>query len=168
MPSAELAPRPPLQSAKGGEVSLIHPDSGQLLDLTSAAPAALADWLDAVRVWEQNARTAKNVVSEELHRRMDANAKWTLRDGEFEIRGQSPDRSVYSEELRGALEALVAEGLISQEACDAAYEPVVTYKPRARGLNALRKLGGKVAEVIAEHTLPDQRPRRITISRRVG
>jgi len=169
MPSTELTPRPPISVPEGaGQVSLVHPDSGELLDLATASPAALGDWLDAVRVWEQNARSAKNAVSAELHRRMDLDACYTLRDGDFELRGQSPDRKTYDEELRPALEALVAEGLISQKACDAACEPVVTYKPRARGIAALVKLGGKVAEVVAAHTHSDERPRRISVSRKVS
>lgn len=148
-------------------VSLIHPQTGEILDLAAAENAQIASWIESVKEWEVNARGAKQLASEEIHRRMDRAACWTLRDGDYEIKGQSPDRTEYLiDSLQVALRNLIAEGLITEEAAQAAVKREVTYKPAKRGINALLKIGGEVAEAIRACEVPDERPRRVSIGRR--
>lgn len=66
---------------------------------------------------------------------------------------------------RSELLELVDEGVLGIEAVDAAFEPVVTYKPRKAGINALKKLGGRVAEILASHSHEVERERYVTVSR---
>jgi hypothetical protein len=67
--------------------------------------------------------------------------------------------------LRGRLEELVADGLLSMEAVDAAVEVVTGFKARAAGISALRKLGGVVAEAVEECSVSVEKPRRVSVSR---
>lgn len=147
-------------------VTLMHPQTGEILELATAENAQIAQWIDSVREWESNARQAKQIAAAELHKRMDQAACWTLRDGEYEIRGESPERIDYdSEALLERLTELVESEAIAPEAADAALKREVSYKPAKRGINALLKLGGKVADAIKACEQPVERPRRITVKR---
>lgn len=149
------------------KVSLVHPQTGELLDLNSAEADEIARWIESVREWEANARAAKQLASEELLRRMDQAASWTLRAGDYELKGESPNRVEYAiEDLRGTLTNLVASGAITEEAAEAAVKVETTYKPAKRGINALLKLGGDVAEAVSAAARPVERPRRVTVGRR--
>jgi hypothetical protein len=59
-----------------------------------------------------------------------------------------------TERLRETLAGLVIDGTIATEAAEAALERVVTLKPRATGINALRKLGGDVEQRLDECCSP--------------
>lgn len=149
-------------------ILLMHPHTGEALDL-GAESARLAEWLDTVRDLERTIREQKTLVAAELHRRMDLAASWTLRDGEWEIRGESPDRTDYAvEELRKALSELVSRGEITQQAANAAVTEVISYRPAKRGINALLKLGGHIADAIKTCEMEKTQARRISLSRAKG
>lgn len=154
-----------LESREQG-VTLVHPQTGEIIDLHSAASDQIAQWIESVREWEANAREAKQLAAAELHDRMDRSASWTLHAGEYTIVGESPNRVEYEVgTLRGVLGHLVEDGLITAEAADAAVKAEVTYKPAKRGINALMKLGGAVADAIRACERPVDRPRRVTLRR---
>lgn len=150
----------------GETVELVNPSTGELLSLRDAQSGQLAEFIEAVREWEANARLAKAVVSGELHRRMDAEAKWTLRDGPYEIVGQSPNRVEYDvERLRTTLKELVEGEQITLEAAQAALKREVTFKPAKRGIDALLKLGGDVKKRIEACGHPPTRGRTVKLSK---
>jgi hypothetical protein len=166
----EARPLPALiesdESVGDESVVLLNPQTGELLELLKAGDGQLGDYLDAVRDWEAMARVAKGVVSAELHRRMDAGAKWTLSAGDFEIVGQSPDRVEYDVgELRAVLRELLEKELISRDAALAAVKREVVFSVSKRGVNALRKIGGEVAKAIDAIGHEPATARRITIKR---
>lgn len=154
-----------LQQRQSREV--LNPATGELLDLKSASGVALGEGLEAVRDFEARLRETKSAISEELHERMDANASWTLHTPDFDLRGESPDRTDYdTDKLINALDELCEQGYVSRAAYEAAVKEEVTYKPQRRGIQALLKLGGEVAERILSCQVPVERPRRVSIARK--
>jgi hypothetical protein len=130
---------------------VLIPYTGETVDLASS-PDKLAAVLYEIRDLESRLREAKGELTEELLKRMDANARWSDRFGEFQVTGKSPEPTTEydGERLFDALRALHDQGHISLEAAEAALEKETTYKPRKRGINALLKLGGEVAEAIKD------------------
>lgn len=145
----------------------VHPVTGEVIELDQPS-GDLAGWLEEIRDAESKLRVFKRDLQDAILARMDRDASWTLREGDFEISGDGPGRVSYDgDELAEVLAGLVEEGLISAQAAEAACETVTTYKPKARGINALRKLGGSVAEVIDSlaEPVPEER-RRVSVKRR--
>lgn len=145
-------------------VTLVNPATGEMFALVDAGDAKLGEYLQAVREWESMARLAKQVVSAEIHRRMDAEASWTRRDGPIELVGQSPDRVEYPvDEMRAVLRELAGEGLISDRAARGALKREVVFTVSKRGVNALLKIGGEVAERIKAVGREPAQARRVTV-----
>ena len=137
---------------------VIHPFTGEVLDLDSPTEH-LARWLQEQRDQEQVLREEKNRVQRELLRRMDLEANYTLRAGEFEIKGDGPQTPLEydGQGLREALDDYVKAGFISRSAVDRAVEPVTAYKVKAAGVNALRKLeGSTIPAVIDRYAAPKE------------
>lgn len=140
-----------------------HPQTGEALDL-SAPTGDLAAWVDQIRQIESQAKEAREEIGRELLRRMDAKASWTLREAGFKITGQSPQPKLEwnVDALRATLADLRDQGL-DEDAIDAALEVVVSYRPRAAGLNALKKLGGEVAERVESCATEVEPQRRVSV-----
>jgi hypothetical protein len=148
------------------QFTVVSPASGEVLTL--AAPTGdLAGWLADVREWESNLREAKRIVQAEILARLDKQASWTTHEAGLKISGDSPAPTEIWDgaELRTALLELVDEDLLSIEAVDAAVQTVVTYKPAKAGISKLRKLGGRVADVVDSLCQTVERERRVTVSR---
>jgi hypothetical protein len=157
-PGTDVAP------VTGKEV-LLDPATGETLAL-DAPTERLAQWLDETRDLEQRIRSAKRVAYDELLRRMDARASWTVREGGYELTAPSPGRVEYDPAaLYEALHDCVAAGMIEEGAAEAALEAVVTYKPKARGIQALLKLGGPVRDAINACAHPVEAPRNVRVKR---
>lgn len=144
----------------------VSPATGQVVDL-DAKTEDLAQVLDDTREMEYKLRYFKEAVSAEVLRRMDRQAEWTMREGEYELRSISPAPKIdwAGDELALVLDELVAEGRIDQGAKEAALETEISYKPKARGLNALLKLGQDVASRLLPHRAEAERKRYVTVRR---
>jgi hypothetical protein len=138
--STELAPRFVIQPATGEQLSLDAPDD------------QLALALDSIRTLEGQLRDVKSAIGAELIARLDLAAKWS-RDipgvGKISAPSSAPDESWPAAELREGLLAFVDVGSLTIEAVDAAVEQEIAYKLHKTGVNALRKRGGPIAELIA-------------------
>jgi hypothetical protein len=156
--------RPHVADAIDTNPAVLNPRTGEITEL-AADTAELARYLADVRAWEMEfLRPAKRAVEEELLRRMDHEASYTLRAGGLEVTGDGPGRVEYDADvLRDRLRPLVDAGVISRDAFAAAVRERVSYQPMARGLNALRKLGGVVAEAVGAAERPSEKPRRVTV-----
>lgn len=141
-----------------------HPRTGEALDLT-ADTETLAAWIDELREYESRSKEIRERIGAELVRRMDQSAKWTIHANGFKVTAPSPAPKVQwdAEALRPVLLELVFEGLISEEASDAALEVVLSYKAKPAGLNALLKLGGPVAERLSECRSEVEPVRRVSV-----
>lgn len=156
-PHAEIAKLDPQRLA-------VNPASGEVVNLDGATDE-LGRALLEVRELEGMLRSYKARIGEEILGRMDREGVWTANLPGLKITGSSPDRVVYDgEALRDELARLVRSGEITVEAAGRCVEVVTTYKPSARHLKALRKIGGTVAEAIDRHTRRDDSPRRVSVS----
>lgn len=129
--------------------------TGEIVTLAEAGEDWLAEYLQWMRDLEGQVRDAKRVLSREVHRRMDLDASYTRDAGAYRLKGQGPPPPDYDpERLREALDLLVEDGKISEAARDAACK--LERKPKAikKGINALLKQGGDIAELIAEAEVP--------------
>lgn len=142
----------------------MNPATGEVLTLTSPSED-LGAYLAAVKDLESQVRDYKRVVTDELLRRMDASADWTLHLPGMKLSAPSPAPAEEFDELalREDLLELVDAGRLSIEAVDRAIETVITYKAHKAGINALRKVPG-LAEVIARHTRTVEKRRYVTVT----
>lgn len=171
MSGTDLQPRPPVgPQPTADEVTLIHPTSGEVLDLHTASTLDLAHWRHAVREWEDNARQAKKLVDAEILDRMDRRGEWTVHEDGFDLVGSSPEPSdsYDAEALQAGLAELVDVGLIDEDAASAAVEIVTTLKPNRSRISKLRKLGGRVAAVIEAATTQVPKDRRVNVKKAGG
>ena len=150
--------------------AVIHPVTGEFLQLDTLHVDRLANLLADIKDLESRLREMKSLASREVLRRQDREAKWTTPAGGYVLKGSSPTPTEEWDELalREDLYQLVDNGVITEEAADAAVETVVTYKVRKAGINALRKLGGAVAETVDKHCREVEKTRYISVSRSDG
>jgi hypothetical protein len=148
-------------------VRLFDPATGEELQLATAPTDQLAEMRAYIRDLEEDLRLAKQALDGEVLKRMDQRAMWSWAGNGYTLKAPSPAPVVEfdAEQLRGRLEELVAEGLLSMAAVDAAVEVVTSFKARVAGINALRKLGGTVAEAVAECATEVDKPRRVSLGR---
>lgn len=147
--------------------AVVDPRTGEALVIAEATTDTLAMFLDNVRDTERAFRDQKKAVTYEVLRRMDAEASWTARVGDYELKGDGPgDRTEY--DAKGLYEALgeyVESGVITEAARSAAVERTYAYKASVRGIRALEKLGGGIAELIRQHTRSTPKDRRVSVGR---
>lgn len=155
----------------GGALTIYDPRDGQAHELADAPPdvlllvvGALREGADAIR-YEFGRRW--NEVEEEILRRMDADASWTMRAGRVEAKAPSPSAGTTGwdkPKLIGILTELAAEGEISQAAFEAAVESKVVRSVRMQGVNALLKLPAVRERIEAAAISTDPPPRRVTVT----
>ncbi len=126
-----------------------NPVSGEVISLadpTDMLARFVAD-LDDLR---QRLETERSQVNTELLERLDKNATWTFQAGGYKITAPSPDPGVEYDggRLAAALANLADRGVIDTHAYEAAVDCTLVCKAKKRGINALLKLGGEIAEAI--------------------
>jgi len=140
--------------------------TGEIISL-GAPTDILAEHVDQLKDMKSQIDEALGEVNLELLRRMDLEAKWTARVGPWTVRGDSPAPKVdyNGEQLYEDLYSLAARGDISYEALEAAVEQITGYKVKVAGVNALKKRGGKIAEVIEAAASTSERRRSVRVER---
>jgi len=133
---------------------MLMPHTGELVSLDADAEV-LAEALHEIREMEASLRSAKGLISREVHRRMDASARWTIDAGDWQLVGASPGRLNWNaDRLAEIVLELVQEGTINAAAAEAAVEQVHEWRARPVGINALRKLGPEIAARVEEASEP--------------
>lgn len=151
--AVEVPPVRPLVTAEFGQV--IVPDSGEILDLADVDDNTLGRLLLAAKDREDQLKGFKGRIAAEVIERMDRSAKWTLHVGGLKLMSNAPGGVDFNaEHLAADLQPLVDEGVITIEAKEEAVEPVTKLKARKKGINALKKLGGKVAKAVERAEVP--------------
>lgn len=147
--------------------AVIDPSTGEAVVIADAATDTLAMFLDNVREVERAFREQKRAVTRAIIERMDREARWTGIVGDYEIVADGPTKPTeyQAEALYEALREYVDSGAISEAALEAAVERTYSYKAKHRGIQALVKLGGHIAETIAEHSHEAEKERRVRVSR---
>lgn len=122
------------------ERQIVVPYSGEVVSL-SADTDVLAALSDEIKDVESRLRELKAAISTEVHERMDKQRKWTMAAGPFKLTGKSdaPEVEYDPDRLAAVLTQLVDEGEITRDAMDEAIEPLVGWKVKRAGINALRK-----------------------------
>jgi len=146
-----------------GELTVVNPRDNAILVLREANEDTLASLIADLRDLDQQVRHTKRMVAQEIHRRMDAQAEWTLIGEHWKISSRSPaPRETYdAEQLRhllmqwaGAADSQIARGRLR------AVEKAVTSKTewivRQAGINALKKLGDPVVDAALARTLVEE------------
>lgn len=153
----------------GTEMVLVNPATHEAIAV-DATTDLLAKALDEVRDLESRLREFKSGLSDEVLRRMDAEAKWTAHVGSYKLSAPSPAPTTEydAKGLRDSLIALVMsddrEVPLTMAAVDAAVEVVTDLKVHKSGVNALLKLGGPVAEAVRNHEQEKPKDRRVSVS----
>jgi hypothetical protein len=147
--------------------SAVHPVTGEVLDLGRLATDELAEALNAVQTVSGQLKETKAAVDAEMLQRFDQAARWTVHVPGFKLSAPSPARRVDYDvgKLASTLDELVTDGSISTEARDSALEVEVVTKPKVAGLNALKKLGGRVEAAILACETYTTRARSVRLER---
>lgn len=151
----------------GERIQLADPHTGELVDLHVATEDVLARALDTLADRQREMSSWKQMISDEVLRRMDASASWTIHANGLKLTAPSPAPQVEYDAaaLRVALDDLADAGRFDHEAVERAVERVVTFKVHAAALKALAKLGDDVALAIATHATNLDKRRAVRVSR---
>ena len=111
-----------------------------LSDLAAATLTDCAEFDARARLMEQITREARGIANGEIVRRLDADARWTVREGDFKFVAPSPNAGTTgydADALAVVLARLVSDGVVSQAAMDAAVRdtspgPVVSWELLSR------------------------------------
>lgn len=147
--------------------SLIEPNTGELVPLHEATDAHIAAVRDHLKDLRSRIEEANRVIDQELLGRMDQDRCWTIHAGGLTLTAPSPAPAFEWDApgLYSDLEAMVADGELSERAFVAAVEEVVGYKVKHAGVQALLKGGGPVAEIVLAHRTEVEKPRRVSVKR---
>lgn len=155
----------PLVRESADVVTIFDPETGLEVDLRTAPLATLADIRDRFRDVEDDQRIAKQMIDHELHVRADRENTRTLRADGWEVVCSASEKAEWNvEELRVALEQLVAAEELTEDAARRALKPVVTLKPVA---GELKKLAARFPSV-AECSVMVPQARRASVKRPVS
>lgn len=158
----------PILRETADDVRLFDPASGEELDLASCSDETLAGLRDLIRDAEEEQRIAKRKIDAAILHRMDFQRKWTLHAAGWTLTAPSPEQVLEIDDaaaLHADLMGLVDAGMLAVDAVNDAVEQVVTFKPRKRGLAALRRGGGEAAEIVAAHEVRVDPVRRVSVKR---
>ena len=135
----EIADRTPADKV------IVHPATGESLNLRLTATDNLARALVEVRDLEDELRTFKRDISDEILVRMDHEATYTVGlPGGSKLRGDGPTTDDYDgAKLYDGLRPLLRAGTIGPVALGKAVKRETTYKAMKRGVAALLKLGNE-------------------------
>lgn len=112
-------------------MSVILPDTGELLDLEAAATDVLAIAFDGLADNERELRALKSQIGEEITRRLDHEGRRSVTVDGWKIETTAPTEREYEiDELRAVLAELVTEGTISDRKAKACivFEPKVVWR----------------------------------------
>lgn len=142
---------------------LANPSTGEALTL-DADTATLAEWLKQIDDFSKETKFARQRISEEIVRRMDLEASWTMREGNLKLTSRSPEQIDYDVDSLGlALVGLMNDGLITKSAAEACIKEEKKLTVLKQGVNALLKRGGQVAEAIRACQVQVDKPRSVRV-----
>jgi len=160
---------PQEEVADGEVVYAVVPYTGEALVLRELPNEQLARLLDGARDFERaELRQFKQEVQDEILRRMDREASWTVHaENGWKLSGKSPGGVEYDvDALRKVLAELLVEDRITAVAVEKAVKAKpVEYTVQKAGVNALLKLGGHVQQAIEACQVPSSKPRYVSVSR---
>lgn len=151
--------------ANAGTPAVVHPITGEVLDLDSPTDI-LAAALSRAKEQGAGLQAFTRAIKDELLHRMDYEHCYTVHAiGVGKVAGDGkrpPDHD--GTRLLAALLPLVPD-VLSMRAVEAAVERVTTYKPRKAGINALLKsTDERVIEAVRSAEMPNTKPRDVRVT----
>lgn len=117
--------------------AVVHPVTGELVDVRTATPAALADALEDYGTMRDRLEDFREAIVAEVARRADARGKRTVELAGVTFEVNAPTEEAYDVgRLRAELEPLVADGTIDEELLD---ELIVTPPPKPQPVRVDRR-----------------------------
>jgi hypothetical protein len=107
----------------------IPDEHGELTPVKAASTERIAAFVDSVAERRSELAEWESVANDELLARLDADALWTQRVGDFEVKAPSPTAGTESydaEELQAALRSLIERGTVSEDAASGALRRQLT------------------------------------------
>lgn len=147
---------------------IVHPRTGEALALTEAPTDWLAQIIDTVKEREDELRSLKRTIADEILRRMDHERTYTAHlPGGLKLTGDGPRGDEYDgERLHAQLRVLVDEGVIGEIALRKAVETTTEYKVRANGVKALLKGSDeRIVAAVKAAAKQNLKPRSVRVSR---
>lgn len=157
----------PSQSARGPEI--VHPATGEVLDLAEATTTDLADWRLGLIDLRRALDSLASDLDQEIGNRLDYEGTRSARVGAFDITVDAPtvvEFDVYR--LGIELEALVQDGRISRAVAERAIKTEIKRSAVVRECKALeRHADSEVRSAIERVRTEHERPRRyVKVARR--
>lgn len=155
-----------VQATSAGLV--INPRTGEALALAEAPTDELADIIDAIKEREDELRSFKRLVADEILRRMDHERTYTAHlPGGLKLTGDGPRGDEYDgERLHTQLRVLVDEGVIGEIALRKAVETTTAYRVRVGGVRALLKGSDeRIVAAVSAAAKQNLKPRGVRVSR---
>lgn len=124
------------------DVSLVNPDTGEVVPLADAPMPLIAAVMGDIQVRIDELQELKRGLGRVMVERMDKNASWTARARGVKVTAPSPVAGAVTwdaELLYEILDALVAEDVITREAALKACQQRVEHVALAPGIKALCK-----------------------------
>jgi hypothetical protein len=122
-----------------GDVAVVHPQTGELLDaLEAQPPAVLAETLLALRERVAELRAMQGAVEDELRRRLAGRERTVVVFGDYEVEARpSFQRQWDADELEGTLRELLDQGVVHA----GELTEVIKHETIVSGREAVRLLG---------------------------
>jgi|tagenome__1003787_1003787.scaffolds.fasta_scaffold20860149_2 hypothetical protein len=155
------------QSAHGPEI--VHPATGEVLDLAEATTTDLADWRIGLIDLRRALDSLASDLDQEIANRLDYEGKRSARIGAFDIAVDAPTVVAFDVYQLGIeLEALVQDGRISRAVAERAIKTEVKRSAVMRECNALlRHADSEVRGAIERVRTENERQRRyVKVARR--
>mgnify|MGYP000847483191 FL=1 len=128
----------------GQQLTVVHPATGEILDLAGQPTDQLAGLLNGCRVYQQQVADFREQVEQVICDRMDRQNQRTAVVGTVKLTVNAQARTEWDlERLRAVLADLVRAGLLNEDAAAAVIErPVPKPLPERVNAAAARKLEG--------------------------
>lgn len=147
-------------------VSLVDPDSGEVVSLADAPDTLIAAVLRQLKIAQEDLRDAQRGLGAVLIDRMDREGAWTVGARGVKVSAPSPAAGAIhwdAELLHEILDGLVADNVITRDAALRACSTKLEYVTHAAGLNALAKISGVGDKIARAKRQAEPKPRTITI-----
>jgi len=143
----------------GQQLTVVHPATGELLDLAGQPTGQLADLLAGCRDYQQQVADFREQVEQEICRRMDRQNSRSAMVGQVRLTVNAQARTEWDlERLRTVLAELVTAGELDPAAAAAVIErPVPKPLPERVNAQAARKLDGHDAVRECSRKVPQRR-----------
>lgn len=147
-------------------VSLVDPDSGEVVALADAPDTLIAAVLRQLKLAAEDLRDAQRGLGAVLIERMDAQASWTVGARGVKVSAPSPAAGAVTwdaELLHEILDGLVNESTLTRDAALRACSTRIEFVTHVSGIKAIEKVPGVAEKIARARREAEPKPRTITV-----